>query len=230
MDGEGIPSGKPLQETEWLASQAESTALNQGVVGWVPLIDPDVAAHLEKYAGLPKVKGMRHVLHDERDPFYMERMEFHRGVDLLKQFGLRYDLLIFESHLPQTIRFVDRHPQQIFILDHIAKPRIKDRAMSPWREELVRLAERQNVYCKLSGMVTEAAWASWTEEDLSVYFEIVLEVFGPSRVMFGSDWPVITLAATYGQWLHVVRRALARFSSDEQKWVMAATAREAYGL
>lgn len=168
--------------------------------GWVPLVDP----------------GVRHVLHDEPDELYMLRGDFNRGVSLLKDFGLNYDLLIFERHLPQTIQFVDRHPNQTFIVDHIAKPRIKDRAFSPWREGMHELARRANVYCKLSGMVTEADWNAWTIEGLKPYFEIALSAFGPNRLMFGSDWPVLTL--------------IVEHSPHEQARIRGRTAIEAYHL
>ena len=138
--------------------------------------------------------------------------------------------LNFESHLPQTIELVDRHPNQIFIVDHIAKPSIRKKALNPWRQQLIELASRPNVYCKLSGMVTEAHWDLWTEQELTPYFETVLEAFGCKRTMFGSDWPVVNLAATYGRWLETVQRALSQFSEEERAWVFAGTAVEAYNL
>jgi L-fuconolactonase len=225
-----VQARQTLQETEWLAGLASETDLIRGVVGWAPLVNADVAAHLERFASLPKVKGMRHVLHDEADDFYMLRKDFQRGVALLKQFGLRYDLLVFEKHLPQAIEFVDRNPEQVFVLDHIAKPRIRERVISPWREQLKELARRENVYCKVSGLVTEAAWESWTENDLRVYFDVVFEAFGAQRTMFGSDWPVQALASEYGRWLEIVKRAMGRFSAEEQQRVLAGTAIEAYEL
>ncbi len=137
------------------------------------------------------------MVHDEPDDSYILREDFNRGIAQLKRFGLGYDILIFERHLPQTIEFVDRHPDQIFILDHIAKPRIKDGILEPWKSNISELARRQNVYCKLSGMVTEANWSTWTENDLQPYFDVALEAFGPRRLMFGSDWPVLLVAGTY---------------------------------
>jgi L-fuconolactonase len=225
-----VQARQTTEETEWLSEVASDSALIQGVVGWVPLIDPNLAPLLERLAGLPKMKGMRHILHDEADPFYMLREDFQRGLSQLKVHGLRYDLLIFERHLPQAITLIDAHPQQIFIVDHIAKPRIRERSISPWRENLKELARRENVYCKLSGMVTEADWKLWSEEDLKPYFEIVLEAFAPQRTMFGSDWPVLTLAAPYGQWLTAVRKFIIPMSHSEQERILAGTAVEAYGL
>jgi L-fuconolactonase len=143
---------------------------------------------------------------------------------------LAYDILIYERHLPQTIEFVDCHPNQVFVLDHIAKPRIRERVQSPWRENIVELAKRQNVYCKVSGMVTEADYQAWKEEDLRPYFDTVVQAFGPRRLMFGSDWPVCLLACSYGKWFEIVSRRIEGLSSDEKERVLGGTAREAYKL
>lgn len=225
-----VQARQTLAETEWLSQIAAQSSFIRGVVGWAPLVDAGVGGLLERLASLPRLKAVRHVLHDEPDDFYMLREDFNRGVSHLKRLGLRYDMLIFERHLPQTIEFVDRHPGQVFIIDHIAKPRIRDREISPWRENLRELARRDNVYCKLSGMVTEADWNSWTDDDLRDYFQIALEAFGPARLMFGSDWPVLTLASSYERWLQSVKRAIAGFSLHEQQRVMHGTAVEAYAL
>ncbi len=225
-----VQARQTLKETEWLSQIAAESELIRGVVGWAPLIDPGVGAILEKLAALPKIKGMRHVLHDERDDFYMLRNDFNRGIALLNRFGLRYDVLIFERHLPQSIEFVDRHPEQIFIIDHLAKPRIKEKKISPWRENLLELSQRGNVYCKISGMVTEADWQTWTDEGLKVYFDVALESFGPRRLMFGSDWPVLTLAASYERWFQWVKQATSALSQNERRRIFCETAVEAYGL
>lgn len=225
-----VQARQSIEETEWLSSLAEKSDLIRAVVGWAPLAQPDVEKDLEKIAVLRKVKGLRHILHDEPDPYYMCRDDFNRGVALLERYGLRYDLLIFEKHLPQTIEFVDRHPNQIFILDHLAKPRIREGAISPWRENLRELARRQNVYCKLSGMVTEANWSSWDEQQLRPYIDVVLDSFGPQRTMFGSDWPVMRLATSYTRWFEVLERAIAQCSESERGMIMGGTATEAYGL
>lgn len=225
-----VQARQTVGETEWLSSIAEKSDLIRGVVGWAPLVDASVAGILERFASLPKVKGIRHVLHDEADDFYMLRDDFNRGISRMKSLDLRYDLLIFEKHLPQSIEFVDRHPGQVFIVDHIAKPQIKEGKISPWRENLRKLAQRDNVYCKVSGMVTEADWTSWSDDALKIYFEVVLEAFRPARLMFGSDWPVLTLASSYGRWLQSVKRAIAGLSLSEQRQVLHDTAVKAYGL
>jgi L-fuconolactonase len=225
-----VQARQSLVETEWLLELASEHDFIRGVVGWVPLADPAIAAHLEKYWDHPKLKAVRHVLHDEPDDFYMLREDFNRGVAELEDVGLRYDILIFERHLPQTIEFVDRHPNQIFILDHVAKPKIKEHLLSPWRERIQELAHRQNVYCKLSGMVTEADWNAWTEKDLQPFMETVLECFGAERLMFGSDWPVALAACSYKRWIEVVERSTTSLSASERERLLGGTAKEAYRL
>ena len=225
-----VETERTTAETEWLSKVAASDDLICGVVGWVPLTSVDVPLELERIAALPKMKAVRHPIHDEPDDQFVLRDDFNRGIAELKQFDLGYDILIFEKHLPQTIQFVDRHPDQIFILDHIAKPRIRDRVLAPWQANIRELALRSNVYCKLSGMVTEADWHAWSDEGLSPYFETVLEAFTPKRLMFGSDWPLATLAASCRRWLRSVRIAIAHPSTDERDWILAKTAVEAYKI
>jgi L-fuconolactonase len=225
-----VETERTIQETEWLSQVAASNELICGVVGWAPLTSPAVVAELERIASLPKMKAIRHPIHDELDDQFVLRDDFNRGVAALKQFDLRYDILIFERHLPQTIQFVDRHPDQIFILDHVAKPRIRDRVSSPWRENIRELARRPNVYCKVSGMITEADWHTWSNEGLFPYIETVLEAFTPKRIMFGSDWPVMTLASPYRRWIATVRVAIAQLSTTERERILGGTAVEAYSL
>lgn len=224
-----VQARQSLSETDWLLDLAARHDVMRGVVGWLPLADPAIGSYLEKYCH-PKLKAVRHVLQDEPDDFYMLRDDFNRGVSQLEDVGLRYDILIFERHLPQTIEFVDRHPTQIFILDHIAKPKIKSRVLSPWRERMRELARRENVYCKLSGLVTEADWNNWTENDLRPFINTVLECFSPTRLMFGSDWPVSLLACAYVKWLEVVERSTASLSVWERDRLFGGTAKEAYRL
>jgi L-fuconolactonase len=225
-----VETERTIAETEWLSNIAAGDDLICGVVGWAPLTHPDTAAKLEMIASLPKVRSVRHPIHDEPDDHFILRDDFNRGVAELRQFDLRYDILIFEKHLPQTVQFVDRHPNQIFILDHVAKPRIRAGVLAPWRDSMRELARRPNVYCKLSGMVTEADWNAWSDEGLSPYIETAVEAFTPSRLMFGSDWPVVTLASSYRRWIGAVRAATAQLSTDERDWIFAKTAIEAYGL
>lgn len=225
-----VQARQTLEETDWLLGMAKQNAFMRGVVGWVPLLDPNVAGPLEKYAAQPKFKAVRHVLQGESDPNYMLRPEFQRGIAALRPLKLRYDILIFEKQLPQAIQLVDRNPNQVFVLDHIAKPRIKEHALSPWTENIRKIAERPNVYCKLSGMVTEGDTQRWTAADLQPYFEVVLAAFGPQKLMFGSDWPVALVGTQYVRWVETVEGAIKRLSLAERERIMGGTAVEAYKL
>ena len=225
-----VQARQSVEETAWLLELARDSRLIRGVVGWVPLISSDVEKSLERFAAEAKFRGVRHVLQGEPDERYMLRKDFNVGIRALRRFGLVYDILILERHLPQTIEFVDRHPGQVFVLDHIAKPRIKDGLLKPWEENLRELARRENVFCKLSGVVTEADWLGWTDEQLKPYLDTVLAAFGFRRVMFGSDWPVCLVASSYERWLETVRRHTAQFSSDEREAIFGGTAAKIYDL
>jgi L-fuconolactonase len=225
-----VQARQTLGETEWLLNLAGLHDFIRGVVGWVPLIDPQVQHHLEAFSARRKLKAVRHVLQDEADGNYMLRDDFNRGIGLLGDVGLRYDILIYERHLPQAIELVDRHPQQTFILDHVAKPRIKDQVLSPWRQNMIALAKRPNVYCKISGMVTEADHRAWTTQQLVPYLETALEAFGSRRLMFGSDWPVCLLACGYRRWREIVGEFASKLTAHEQERIFGETATEAYGL
>ncbi len=225
-----VQARQTLAETLWLLELADGNDFIKGVVGWAPLTDGNVEETLARVAENPKLRAVRHVLQSEPDPLYVLRDDFSRGIRALSQFGLAYDILIFERHLPQTIRFVDKHPKQVLIADHLAKPRVKDREISPWRENIHELAKRQNVYCKVSGLVTEGDYFNWTPEQLQPYIETVFDAFGPRRVMFGSDWPVCLVAVPYGRWVSIVGDAIKRFSESEQERFWSGTATEAYGL
>ncbi len=220
-----------LEETTWLLGLADKHPLIRGVVGWVPLTEgAGVKRSLERFAGNRKLRGVRHVVQDEADPRFILRKDFNEGVAALRETGLRYDILIFERHLPAAIEFVDRHPNQTFILDHVAKPRIKDKILAPWDRSMRELAKRQNVYCKLSGMITEADPKHWTPAGLQPYIDVVLAAFGPLRIMYGSDWPVMLLAGDYARWYGTVTNAIAKLSKAEQDRIMGGTAAEAYGI
>ena len=225
-----VQARQSIEETAWLLDLAQDSALIRGVVGWVPLISPTVEATLESFAGRPKLKGVRHVLQGEPDERYMRRKDFNAGVRALHRFGLVYDILIHARHLPFAAKMVDRHPEQVFVLDHAAKPRIKENLLEPWARDIRELAKRPNVFCKLSGLVTEADWAGWSEAQLRPYVHTVLEAFGPGRVMFGSDWPVCLVACPYKSWVETTRQLTAELSDDERRQLFGDTAAAAYGL
>ncbi len=224
-----VQARQTLEETRWLLELSSAHSFIGGVVGWVPLVARDVADTLASLMERGRLKAVRHVLQGEADA-YMLGADFNHGIDALSALGLVYDILIFERQLPQTIAFVDGHPHQIFVLDHIGKPRIRDRVMSPWRENIRRLAERPNVYCKLSGLVTEADHSAWTKGDLAPYLETVLDAFGPQRLMFASDWPVCLVATTYCEWFKLVAEQIGALSDAEQEAILGGTARRVYGL
>lgn len=225
-----VQARQSLAETQWLLDFARQHDFIKGVVGWVELISPKVGAELERCAANPKLKSVRHVVQGEPDDNFILRDDFNRGIRELRKFNLAYDILIFERHLPPTIRFVDAHPDQVFVLDHIAKPRIKDDVFDPWNKQLRELAKRPNVYCKASGMVTEADYTTWTEVQVRRYFDAALEAFGPQRLMFGSDWPVCLVACGYARWHQLVASWISKLSPTEQARILGGTAVEAYKL
>ena len=225
-----VQAQQNIEETRWLLALADQHPFLQGVVGWAPLIDINAGATLERLAAHPKLRAVRHILHDEADDYYMLREDFNRGVAELKRFGLAYDILIFERHLPQTIEFVDRHPNQVFVMDHLAKPRVRDGLVSPWRQNMRELAKRPRVYCKVSGLITEADHTAWSEPQLFSYMNIALETFGPKRILFGSDWPVCLLAIGYSKWAEIVAKFTGQLTEEERERIWSRSAREAYQL
>lgn len=225
-----VQAREDLDETQWLLDVAHDTPFVLGVVGWAPLAEEDAERYLEELSEHSELIGIRHLIQDETDDDFILRSDFNRGIERLAGFGLAYDILIFERHLPNTIRFVDRHPNQVFVLDHIAKPRIRDGQRLDWDRSIRALAKRENCYCKISGMVTEADAGGWTFEDLRPFLDTVLDAFGPERLMFGSDWPVCLLAAGYHRWYHVVDTYVSALSHEEQNRIWGDTAREAYRL
>lgn len=225
-----VQARQMIEETDWLIELARQTPFMKGVVGWLPLLEDNLECHLIKYSEESLLKGLRHVIQGEADPEFMLRPDFNRGISMLKKYGLVYDLLIVERQLPNTIKFIDRHPHQPFVLDHIAKPLIGKNELLPWKENILELAKRPNVCCKLSGMVTEADFQHWTPKQLHPYFEVVMEAFGPYRLMFGSDWPVCLVATNYKSWAKLVRKNIAAFSPEEQALIMGGNAQRVYGL
>jgi L-fuconolactonase len=224
-----VQARQTVAETAALLEFAGANDFIKGVVGWVPLVSSGVEQDLQKFAPEGKLRGVRHVLQGE-DDCYMSRADFNAGIRALEPFGLVYDILIFERQLPPAIELVDRHPAQVFVLDHIAKPRIKDGVFEPWNTNIRELARRENVFCKLSGMVTEASWDDWTPEQLRPYVETVLAAFGPARTMFGSDWPVCLVASGYARWVATIQGFADRLTPDEQAQLFGGTAERVYRL
>lgn len=225
-----VQARQMLEETEWLLKLAGEHSFILGVVGWVDLRSTGLAKQLEKYAPHPKMVGVRHVIHDEPDDDFMLREDFKRGIAQLGRFNLTYDLLIFPKHLSRAARLVKDNPEVRFILDHLAKPPIKSGAIQAWKEELEKLAVLPNVWCKLSGMVTEADLKSWTQEDFIPYMSVILDAFGPDKVMLGSDWPVCTLGGTYQEVMNIPLSYINSLSDTEQKKIKYLNAMDGYQL
>lgn len=220
------------EETRWLLELAHGSDIIRGVVGWAPLTSPDVDNVLRELSGETKLKGLRHVIQDEHDDNFMLRRDFNSGIAAMAGTGLVYDILIYARHLPQAAAFVDRHPAQPFVLDHIAKPPITlgEQGLEPWATHLRELAQRPNVCCKLSGMVTEADWHTWSLETLRPYLDLVVESFGRDRLMAGSDWPVCLVATGYKQWFDTLRKYFSAFSKEESAAIFGGNAVSVYRL
>ena len=225
-----VQARQSVEETDWLIGMAHQNDFIKGVVGWLPLIHDDMEVFLEKYADGKILKGVRHVIQGEPDPEFILRKDFNRGISLLKKYSLVYDILIVEGQLPNAIRFVDQHPDQVFVLDHIAKPLIGKKELSPWKEHIMELAKRENVNCKISGMVTEADYQKWTPSQLLPYFEVILEAFGPDRLLFGSDWPVCLVAISYKNWMELVLKCTSQLSESERVKIMGENAVRIYQI
>ncbi|HLH07716.1 MAG TPA: amidohydrolase family protein [Terriglobales bacterium] len=192
-----VQARQSLAETKWLLQLAAANPFILGVVGWVDLQSPDLRSSLAELAGSPKLVGVRHVVQSEPDDRFLLRPAFLQGIAALEEFGLTYDILIYSRHLQVAAEFVRHFPKQRFVLDHLAKPPIKSGALQPWAGDLRRLAQFSNVYCKLSGLVTEADWNNWEPQHFRPYIDVAMECFGPDRLLIGSDWPVCTVAGSY---------------------------------
>jgi L-fuconolactonase len=216
-------------ETEFLLQLAEANDFILGVVGWVDLKSPDLYRKLERYSQFEKLKGFRHVVQGA-EPGFLLQPDFIKGVGSLVAFDFTYDILIYQNQLKEAFDFAVRLPNVKFVLDHIAKPLIKEGGMQPWAEDIRRLAELPNVSCKVSGMVTEASWQTWEKADFRPYLDVVVEAFGTDRLMFGSDWPVCLVAAEYEGAKGIVTDYLSMFSDSEAAQVMGKNAVEFYRL
>jgi L-fuconolactonase len=224
-----VQARESLEETRWLLECAYADPLVRGVVGWVPLDDESLPEMVAAFGPSPKLVGFRDIAQG-KPAGYLDRPEFNRGIEALTALDLAYDILIHEDQLPEATRFVDRHPNQRFVLDHAAKPKIALRELEPWRTKLLELAQRPNISCKLSGLVTEADWHRWSRESLDPYIDVCLEAFGANRLLAGSDWPVCTLACGYAQWWTLLDEYFVSFSKDEVRQIFGDSAREFYRL
>ncbi len=222
-----VQADQSLEENNFLLDLADNDPAVKGVVGWLDLRDVNLASKLEAYA--PKFCGVRHIVQAEKAGFMLEK-SFQRGVSLLHQFGLTYDLLVYEHQLAEAIELLNSLPEQKIVLDHIGKPAIREQSIDNWRKHIVELSKREYLYCKVSGMVTEADWSEWKYADIVPYLDVVMATFGPDRLMYGSDWPVCQLAAPYKEVLELVEKYIASLSENEQHKIMGANALRFYGV
>ena len=225
-----VQASQTEAENEFLLDLAGKYSFIQGIVGWVDLQSISISDRLSYYHTKNKIKGFRHVIHDEPDINFMLRAAFLQGMKALHSFGYVYDLLVFPIHLPNAFSLVKQFPDQPFVIDHIAKPNIRGNEIAEWRKSLMPLASLPNVYCKISGMVTEAVWKKWKQEDFIPYLDTIVELFGTKRILYGSDWPVCTLSASYEETYGVVKKYFYSFSDDEQKDFFGLNARRIYQL
>ncbi|ADV81882.1 amidohydrolase family protein [Terriglobus saanensis] len=225
-----VQARQTVEETEWLLDLAATSPFIAGVVGWAPIAAPEFPAILAQIGANPVLKGLRHIVQAELQARFLLQSAFRQGIREITRAGLVYDILILPHQLPQAIEFVDEHPQQSFVLDHAAKPPLRSGDLAVWERDFRALARRENVCCKLSGLVTEADWNTWTEESLRPVFDIMVESFTPQRMMAGSDWPVCTVATNYDAWWSLLRRGVAKLSDAEQTAVLGGTAERIYKL
>lgn len=224
-----VQADQSERETDFLLSLADQYSYIAGVVGWLDIRSSGIGKALEKYTSYEKLKGLRHIVQDEPDDFLLQS-NFCRGISLLKEHNLTYDILIYEHQLPAAVQFVEKFPDQPFVLDHMAKPRIKEGEIENWKQGIKELAQHPKVYCKLSGMVTEADWNGWQKKDFKPYLDVIFETFGADRLMFGSDWPVCTLAADYSEVYSIIHEYISSYSAEKQEMILGGTAQQFYNL
>ena len=219
-----------LRETKFLLELASTSDKILGVVGWIDLTSPTIATELQSFKGRQKLCGFRHIVQDEPDDRYLLRDDVMRGIGAIGDAGFTYDLLVYPRQLPAAIELASRFPNQRFVLDHCAKPLIKTRQFEPWSTHIRELAKFPHVCCKLSGLVTEADWHSWQPSDLRPYLDLVVEAFTPSRLMFGSDWPVCLLAGEYRAVKNSIEVYAQQFSQHDRDLIFGGVATKFYGL
>jgi L-fuconolactonase len=218
------------EETRWLLDLAAQSSSILGVVGWADLRSPDIRSQLKSLAQDRRMVGIRHIVQSEPDDRFLMQPDFLRGISVLEEFDLAYDILIYAKHLPVAAEFVERFPRHRFVLDHLAKPPIKTGRIDSWADGIRRLAEFPNVYCKLSGLVTEADWQHWTPEQIVPFLDVAFEAFGPDRLMIGSDWPVCLVAASYTRTIEVVKTYLLRLNPTSREAVLGGNAQRFWRL
>ena len=219
-----------LEETRWLLELSAQNDFIKGVVGWVDLCSGELKSQLDGLAENSKLVGVRHIVQAEPDDEFMLRADFRRGISQLGERGLTFDLLLYPRHLPVAVKLVSQFPDQPFVLNHIAKPGIAAGVLVPWDRDVRELAKLDNVWCKISGMVTEAKWKGWKAADFRPYLDVVFEALPLNRLMIGSDWPVCTLAADYAATMRIVMEYVGQLPADSQEKVLGENCARFYGV
>lgn len=217
-------------ETMFMLDLAERSSRIAGVVGWIDLRSPILGDRLRHFSRFKKLRGFRHIAQSEPDDRFLLQSPFLDGIAQLREFNFTYDILIYPRQLPAAIDLASRYPRQPFALDHLAKPFVKARGLEPWASQIKSLAQNLNVFCKLSGLVTEADWRHWTPADFRPYLDVVLDAFGSSRLMFGSDWPVCLVAASYAQVKQLIETYVGAHAPQDKEKIFASNAIRFYGL
>jgi L-fuconolactonase len=225
-----VQSDQTEGENHFHFQNAEQFDFIKGIVGWVDLQSKTVEERLQHYTQYKKIKGFRHILQGEPQRDLMLQPAFMNGISLLKKYNFTYDILIFKDQLQYLPKFVSVFPDQPFVIDHIAKPDIKNKLIDEWKKDISILGQFENLYCKVSGMVTEADWKEWKKEDFQPYLDVVIETFGVNRIMFGSDWPVCLVAASYDEVVGIAEDYFSTFSKEEQERIFGSNAIEFYKL
>jgi L-fuconolactonase len=225
-----VQADQSEKETDFLIQLASENDFIKGIVGWVDLQADTITDRLAYYKQFNIVKGFRHILQGESQRDLMLTPRFKKGIAALQQFDFTYDILIFPDQLKYTNELVGQLSDQKFVIDHLAKPSIKEQKTAPWREELCQVAQHKNLYCKISGLVMEADWQNWKKEDFKYYMDVVVEAFGMDRILFGTDWPVCLLAASYEQAVDIVQDYFSAFTEEEQQKVFGQNAVRFYNL
>lgn len=225
-----IQADQSEAETHFLLELAENNDFIKGVVGWIDLRSPDLGSRLDYFSQFKKLKGFRHIVQGEADENFLLGTAFCNGIAQFEKYQFTYDILIFPKHLPVAFEFVKRFPNQKFVIDHLAKPNFRENEFSDWEKGIRAVAKCENVCCKVSGLVTEADWKIWKASDFTFCLDVVTEAFGINRLMFGSDWPVSLLAASYRQTIEIVEEYYSRFSTEEQEKFWSGNAIAFYNL
>jgi L-fuconolactonase len=225
-----VQSHQSEQENDFQLANAEKNSFIKGVVGWIDLQSANIEERLAYYKQFTKMKGFRHVLQGERQRDLMLQPAFVNGINLLRKYNYTYDILIFPDQLKYAAELAAKFPDQPFVIDHIAKPNIKNAEIAEWEKDIKAVAKFENVFCKVSGMVTEADWQNWKPVDFNPYLDVIADNFGINRIMFGSDWPVCKVAADYGQVLGIVEEYFSAFTKTEQDNIFGGNAARFYNL